>query len=105
MRLLERGDTRSHIAKCPVLEVPVEQPALPVWLRAFGPLEFRVDVSIRHYDVFPPVVIEVQELHAPTDDVCVDAKSAIVCRVLKKPVADVPVKGRCLVHEVCAHEV
>ena len=99
-----RSRLRGDVLEPPVPQVAVEELGLPVLDVEVLVLDLGVHVAVRHQDVQPAVVVEVEEAHAEAHVLPGDAEAAPEARVLEAG-AVVPVERRHLLGEVRPDDV
>jgi hypothetical protein len=76
------------IHKFPIADVPVEQSRLPVLRRESGFVDVRIYMAVDHDDVFAPVVVDIGELHAPSQILAMCAEPGPVREIGERAVAE-----------------
>src|SRR6188472_398637 len=83
------GDRRSqptrHVLEASLAKIAVDDLRLLVAGFPLNALNFGIDVTVDEEQIEPPVVIEVQEAHAPAQPSCVDADPSGECAILARP--------------------
>src|SRR5262249_14106549 len=94
-----------NIQERSVADVPEELLLLSITAIRFQSVDGGIDVAINDQDVFPAVVIEIDEADAPTEKSCVDTQSRAVAHISEKALPVVLVKRRYVIGKVGLDDV
>ena len=98
--LQSRPSRSRYVGKRAVALVPIEKVPLPIRpVKSVG-LELRIYVTIGHKNIFPPIVVEIQEPRPPAEVLDVMLKACIEDVVSKSSILIVPVKINHIIGEV-----
>ena len=88
-----------------VAQVAIEIFVFGVFQIGVRPVDFRIDVAVRHQNVEPAVVIHVEEADAPAEQARIDAQTAWIGAVFEVAVAEIRVQRIGVAGEVCFDDV
>jgi hypothetical protein len=69
------------------------------------PVHLRVDMSVRHEDIRPTIVIEVDKAGAPTDEARIHPDTAMKCHIVKRAVSAIVVERTSVLLKICLYQV
>lgn len=93
------------LLKPPIAQIAIEILVLAVFQIGLRSIDFRINVSVRHEDVEPAIIIHVEEANTPSQQARIHSQAAWVSPILECSISQIGIKRIRVACEVCLYNI